>query len=244
MDKNSVKSLVLMYHDIKQPGAALDLYDVALDHFKSQMEFLCLNNPLPGSEVMLTFDDGYQSWAGEVLQVLNSFEMKACFFVCLKYLKESKISKEDILCLKQQGMIIGSHGVTHHFLHCMKDEAIFHELAESKKVLEDITCEKIKYFSVPRGVYNQKVLRIAREVGYEKVFTSDIGVNQGASFALKRVALKRDFTIQDFHDILCHKNFKRMAFKQALKDGAKKMFGIKFYNKIRNVLIPLTGDEE
>ena len=34
-----------------------------------------------------------------------------------------------------------------------------------------------------------------------------------------------------------------MAFKQALKDGAKKMIGIDFYNKIRNFLIPLTGDE-
>lgn len=243
MAEKNIKTLILMYHDIKLPGAPLDLYDVALDHFKSQMEFLRLNSPIPGSEVMLTFDDGYQHWAGEVLQVLNSFDLKACFFVCLKFLKESKISKEDILSLKQQGMIIGSHGVTHHFLHCMKDQDIFYELTESKKVLEDITGEKIKYFSVPRGVYNQKVLRIAREAGYEKVFTSDIGLNQDSSFALKRVALKRDSTIQDFCDILRHKNFKKMAFKQALKDGAKKMFGIEFYNKIRNFLIPLTGDE-
>lgn len=243
MDKNSVKSLALMYHDIKRPGASLDLYDVSLDHFKSQMELLCLNKPLPGSEVMLTFDDGYRSWAGEVLQVLNSFELKACFFVCLKFLKESKISKDDIRTLKSQGMIIGSHGVTHHFLHCMKEEDIFHELTESKKALEDITGGKINYFSVPRGVYNQKVLRIAREAGYEKVFTSDIGINEGENYTLKRVALKRDTTLQGFQDILSRKNFKRMAFKQALKDGAKKMIGIDFYNKIRNFLIPLTGDE-
>ncbi len=243
MAKISAKNLVLMYHDVKLPGTPLDLYDVALEHFKSQMEFL-RNNPLLGSEVMLTFDDGYRSWAGEVLQVLNSFDLKACFFVCLNFLKESKISKDDILCLKQQGMIIGSHGVTHNFLHCMKDKDIFYELTESKKTLEDITGEEIKYFSVPRGLYNQKVLRIAQEAGYEKVFTSDIGTNQGGNYTLKRVALKRDTTLQDFQDFLSRKNFKRMAFKQALKDGAKKMIGIKFYNKIRNVLIPLTGDEE
>ena len=140
-------------------------------------------------------------------------------------------------------MIIGSHGVTHAFLHRLKEEDVLHELNDSKKVLEDITGKEIKSFSVPRGVYNKTVLRIALEVGYERVFTSDIGLNKGLPFLMKRIALNRNTSLQQFQEICRHKGIRTMAFMQCLRDGAKRIAGIDLYNKIRNTLIPLTGDQ-
>ncbi len=233
------KALILTYHDIVGSDKDLYLYDVNFRIFRKQMECLCRRQRgLDNTNVMLTFDDGYGSWANEVLNALKKFGLKAYFFICIENLKKGIITKEDILRLKNNAMIIGSHSLTHRFLHRLPEADIFCELNESKKILEDIIQEKVEYFSIPRGVSTKMIIDTAKRAGYIHVFTSEIGINHGLSFSLKRVPLRRNTTLGDFENILNGKALRVMFCKQKLKDSAKRIFGIYNYNRLRKMLVP------
>ena len=188
-------------------------------------------------DTILTFDDGYKSWAQEVLDILNEAGLKAYFFVCMEFIKNGSISKEDIVKLKNNGMVIGSHGMKHRFLHKLSNRELFYELGESKKALEDIIQDEVKHFSIPRGVHNKKILKIAKDLGYKHIFTSDIGINRKNEFALKRIPIKRDVSLEAFQDIISGKSIRVMVFSQKIRDKAKKSLGIGVYNLIRRILV-------
>ena len=252
-------TLILLYHNIVHFKKMLDLYDVNFQKFKSHMELLRLLPSLSvmtldtsrytektrdtryaqrNTNVVLTFDDGYCSWPRAVLNLLKNFNFRAHFFICIKNLKEGEITKKDIIKLKNNGMVIGSHSMTHCFLNTLSKKDVFYELNESKKILEDIIQDEVKYFSIPRGIYTKEVIEIAKRAGYKNLFTSEIGINYNQDFLLKRIPIKRNTKLSDFKDILNGKNVERMAFNQKLKDKAKVLLGIDNYNRLRKALVP------
>lgn len=245
-------TLILLYHDIIRLTKNLHIYDVSLDEFKLQMELLKVlisngkdngnakrsHHLLNGQNVILSFDDGYKIWAQEVLDVLNAFNLKAYFFICIKNINDASILKCHIKTLHKSGMVIGSHSVTHRFMHKLSEKEIHKEMSESKRILEDIIGEKVEYFSVPRGVHNDSVIRIAKEVGYKHVFTSQVGINERFSYELKRIAVKRDVCLGDFKDILDGVYLEQMVIEQKIKDKAKTLLGIERYNQLRRVFVP------
>ena len=231
-----MKTLVLMYHNVVSSSKDLHLYDVSLKAFREQMVYLRDTHDAV-RDTILTFDDGYKSWAHEVLDILNEAGLKAYFFICIEFIKKGSISKEDIIRLKDNGMVIGSHGMKHRFLHGLSDRELFYELGESKKLLEDIVRDKIRYFSVPRGMHNRRILKIAKDLGYERIFTSEIGINDNSVFSLKRISVKRNTGPSAFVDILSGKNIRKMRFEQRIKNFSKKVIGIHSYNRLRRIMI-------
>lgn len=253
------KTLILTYHNIVHFENNLNLYDVNFERFKEQMKLVelllgscTITLPTKGVtkqtcdkqyvisdvDIILSFDDGYCSWPRSVLYLLKRLNFKAYFFICIKNLEDGEITKNEIIRLKENGMIIGSHSMTHCFLNELNENEICYELNESKKILEDIIQEEVKYFSIPRGVYNETVIAIAKKTGYEKIFTSDVGINNFESFILKRVAINRNMGLEVFKNILNETLIKKIAFQQKVKDKAKKILGISNYNRIRRVLVP------
>jgi len=226
--------LVLLYHNIVDTSKDLSLYDVGLDNFKNQLEFLheykfshfivsAYKDYKKNREILLTFDDGYASWEEVVLPLLKNFDIKAFFFICIKHMKEGRISKNQIHNLKKEGMNIGSHLMTHRFLHKLSKEEIFYELKESKKILEDIIQDEIKYFSVPGGLYNPSVIEIAKMVGYQNIFTSDVGININPDYIFKRIPIKRKTTLKEFKSIIEGKGIFKKILSQKSKNIAKVM---------------------
>ena len=231
-------NLVLMYHNMVDSDKNLRLYDVSLAEFKSQIEEIKRKKEKGKSECIVTFDDGYSCWSNEVLDILKQNKIKGYFFICINMLNEGLISKEDIIKLRQNGMIIGSHSVTHRFLHTLTAAEVFSELNESKKILEEIIQDEIQYFSIPRGPYTKTVIETAKKVGYRNVFSSDCGINNNSTFLLKRFPIKRTTTLDEFKDILDGKINEKMLFNQKLKDLGKKALGINAYNRLRRILVP------
>ncbi|OQX87680.1 MAG: hypothetical protein B6D55_02590 [Candidatus Omnitrophica bacterium 4484_70.2] len=254
-----MNTLVLIYHNVVESNNDLHLYDVSLDDFRRQVALLKnkgVGDRMKGIEekehnnhdalpiahdslrVAITFDDGYRSWANNVLDILNETGLKAYFFICIEFIKNGGISEGDIVKLKNNGMVIGSHSLTHRFLHTASNEKLFYELGESKRVLEGIIQEKVEHFSVPRGVYNRRILKIAKDIGYKHVFTSDIGISKSDDFVLKRIPIKRNISVDDFKNIVEGRGIGKMACSQRLKDFAKGILGIDVYNWIRSMLLP------
>jgi peptidoglycan/xylan/chitin deacetylase (PgdA/CDA1 family) len=199
--------VVLMYHDVMAAN---------YHRFVRQMEMLArvatpvATDSISGLKkgrhyVAVTLDDGFASTIKLVLPVLTDKSIPATFFIPTAYLgKEATwITNIDrrkrvgciitadslrLLC-KQNYVTIGSHGINHRRLTEMKDDEVREELTESKRLLENITGKDVKGHSFPFGVYDERHVAIAREAGYERVFTIDPTVVMGAGkeFVIGRV---------------------------------------------------------
>lgn len=232
------KTIILTYHNVVDAKNDLLLYDVSLSEFKKQVELLRnTQSAIRTTDILLTFDDGYKSWANEVLDVLVKNNLKAYFFICIKHIDEGKITKEDILRLKNAGMTIGSHTVSHRYLNTLSETEIFAEMGESKQMLEDIIGSEVAFFSVPYGNYSKKIMKVAQAVGYQAVFTSKIGINPRPSYILKRIAVKRYLILDEFKRIIEGKGIRTMAMNQKIKNAVKSVMGVERFHAVRNVVV-------
>lgn len=200
----------LAYHALAERGSA---YTLPEQEFRRQMEFLkgegCVtegfeelhahllaNEPLPQGYVLLTFDDGDQS-ALRVADILLEFGFRASFFVTRdKSLKAPGFLRpREIRQLRGLGFSLGAHGITHRRLSQLGSEECVAELRESKKWLEDLLGEPVRYMSPPHGAMNQRVYRLAIEQGYRLIATSNESMNRVESLRLpgtvSRVAVRR-----------------------------------------------------
>jgi len=145
----------------------------------------------------VTFDDGFASTIDTVLPVLNQMSIPATFFIPTAYWGKEATwitdnnRRQRVGCvitaekLKQfsehRCVTIGSHGINHVRLTEVSDDDAWKELAESKKILEEITGKNIKTHSFPFGCYYDRHVEMALNAGYERVFTVDPNVATGGS---------------------------------------------------------------
>jgi peptidoglycan-N-acetylglucosamine deacetylase len=97
------------------------------------------NNP----ELMLTFDDGPGENTEEILNILNSQNKTAAFFITCDHIDKSENSL--VKRISNDGHIVALHGENHNFFQNNE------ELSRCKEQLENITGKKIKYFRPPYG---------------------------------------------------------------------------------------------
>jgi len=199
--------VVLMYHAVSAEQ---------LHRFIQQMEQVTkLTIPVAAAAIKnlargklyctVTFDDGFSSTIDTVLPVLNQMSIPATFFIPTAYWgKEARwitdnnrrqcfgfvITTEKLKQFSEHRCVtIGSHGINHVRLTEVSDDDAWQELAESKKILEDITGKDIKMHSFPFGSYYDRHVQMALNAGYERVFTVDPNVATGVSneFVIGRV---------------------------------------------------------
>lgn len=247
--------VVLMYHGVVQPPSIFpddreqgaELYDVPLESFEQQMQWLSAND-IPtgishekGSErpaVVLTFDDGERNNIEFGWPVLKRFGFPAFFFVTVKRIgKKGYMNWEDLKELRDGGMTLGSHGLTHRILTGLKRKELEKELAESKSILERELKVRIKDFSVPRGFYNSRLLKTAKDVGYERIFVSETYFSRDPVIA--RRAVRGHWSLDRFVLTVKGKTPVPETMLKACKDSAKKILGHHRYSNVRNLLLKL-----
>jgi peptidoglycan/xylan/chitin deacetylase (PgdA/CDA1 family) len=151
--------------------------------FEEYIRFICSNAEvvLPGEAprgVVITFDDGDKSIYQYAFPILRKYGVRAVVFLVVDYIgrhdawdvtlpgKQSlHLSWDEILEMKDWGMIFGSHTLTHRNLTLLKEDEVIHELEGSKRILE----EKLgvtKCISYPFNRTNRKVVRHAKCAGY------------------------------------------------------------------------------
>jgi len=138
--------------------------------------------------VGVTFDDGFQSVLENGLPELVERKIPVTLFIPTGFMGRSpewiegrgqenpceKVMTEDqIKGLPPELVAIGSHTVTHAPLSPMSEKVLKRELIESKETLERVTGRSVTLLSLPYGVYDERVIKIAHEVGYQKVFSSN-----------------------------------------------------------------------
>lgn len=171
------KTVVLCYHGVLASQKAC---------FKRQMERLSRNgghSPI----VHLTFDDAFENLLRNVLPVLEEYQHHAIIFAVSGKLgekpswsmptnhpeaKETLATAEQLITLSKHPLVhIGSHTQTHSDLTTLPPVRARTELRESKKQLEKLLGKRIEDLALPHGAFNETILQIANEEGYERIYT-------------------------------------------------------------------------
>jgi peptidoglycan/xylan/chitin deacetylase (PgdA/CDA1 family) len=223
---------------LRDPGARL--YAVEERVFGRQMEMLAKAGP--SARARITFDDGHRSNHDLALPILRRLGLTACFFITSGWIgTDGFMSEEQIRALRQAGMQIGAHGVSHAYFSDLSPEALEEELVSSKRCLEQILGEPIDAVALPGGRNHPLIRETARRAGYAQVFTSRMApAAAGADpFDLPRIAITRRED-DAFFDRLLAGDFSQveaMARSQRRRALAKRLLGNALYDRIRGLLI-------
>lgn len=214
--------VVLGYHSLPTEASA-DPYDIPFSTFLAQIDDIrglgarFPKNPdlypVGGSEttddleVIVTFDDGHATdlYATEILCAKG---IRPILFITTGFLGRSSkwLTPKAVRKAHDLGAVIASHGESHSFLNRLSSMECRHELAHSKRELEDIVGTRVDMLSFPGGRYNRKVIDTAREEGYEKLFTSkpslDFEMGADGCTLIHRLMVTRNLSSAVLHAML------------------------------------------
>ncbi|HKG15737.1 MAG TPA: polysaccharide deacetylase family protein [Pyrinomonadaceae bacterium] len=252
----------LMYHELEtagrplcEEGAGYARYVVGAEDFKQHLSHLrsgglrgvpvgeALKNDggdAVAHRVCITFDDGCETDLLFAAPALEDAGFGATFYVTVGHLnRRGYMSESQLHELSDAGFDIGSHSLTHSYLHDLEDGRVREEVAGSKERLEQLTGRRVAHFSCPGGRWDSRVARLAREAGYESVATSAVGVNTRATdpFRLSRVAVTRGTTVQEVLRVSRGEGLAARRARVAVLDVAKRVLGNSIYERLRTAAL-------
>jgi peptidoglycan/xylan/chitin deacetylase (PgdA/CDA1 family) len=218
------------------------------------VDFVREGRPLPPKPVALTVDDGWTSNIDIMLPILKTHGIKASFFITTSGASwiyrdfegfDAPLSREQVAFLRSEGHEIGSHTVTHAHLIELDDDAVRREFTDSKRWIEESTGQPCPYLSIPGNFYDDRIMRIARECGYQAVFTANVGsVHASTSpWDIPRLIVEGNFSVAEFQDNLKPLTICTRKLIFAIKKMPPRIFGASRYMAIRERLFesPLRG---
>ncbi len=163
--------------------------------------------------VLITFDDGYDSWVTECLPLLKKYGIQGIFFinsglldsagkgeVLTEYMKSNlKLSPkvpltwEGVRRLKEEGHTIGGHTVHHQSLASLPTHTMKAEILEDKISLESRLGSDILDFAYPFGThtdYSMETEKAVRAAGYSFVYTAEPGFCDSVTSHIPRTLLE------------------------------------------------------
>ncbi len=100
------------------------------------------------------------------------------------------MSVDDIRALRDAGMWIGSHTLSHPFLTRIKNPAALRrQIFDSKRILEKALGQPVTAFAFPFGQYNRAVVSLVREAGYRTARGTFFGVSHSPADLLTLTGL-------------------------------------------------------
>jgi peptidoglycan-N-acetylglucosamine deacetylase len=117
--------------------------------------------------VTTSWDDGHKLDL-KLAELLKKYGIGGTFYISPKnreFRKKDLLSDEEIKKLDKD-FEIGAHTMTHPRLTKVSEQQAFKEIVESKRYLENLTEKEVKCFCYPAGKYNQKIIKIVKEVGF------------------------------------------------------------------------------
>jgi peptidoglycan/xylan/chitin deacetylase (PgdA/CDA1 family) len=85
---------------------------------------------------------------------------------------ENAMSVEQIRALPQDLVTIGSHTSSHPYLPKLGEDDARREISRSRAQIEEMLNRKVTLFSFPFGGFNEKLVQLCRDAGYQRVFTT------------------------------------------------------------------------
>ena len=211
------RAVVLYYHAVR---------DQDRGRFARQMKMLArrarpfpVESPPridPGSlHAAVTFDDGFACVARNAVPELTVRKIPFMIFAPAAFLgvppswisdtghpdsSEVVLSEEELRELaKVPGVSIGSHCLTHRNLMNLDEEESRREIRESKTRLEAILGEEVRTLSFPHGAFDIRHVSMARDAGYERLFSISPTIYRETDVVKGRVKVEPSDWPLEFH---------------------------------------------
>lgn len=218
---------ILMYHSVAPSGDPLTVSAIQLD---AQLDYLSRagfgtvsvrevldaqdgHGKLPAHPIVLTFDDGFAEHYSTVLPLLQKRRQKATFFIVSGWTAEDPAHRKvdpqvhrphltwaEVRALRDAGMEIGSHTVTHGNLSALNAEAVRVELEQSRADLERELQMPVDVFAYPFTRQHLRVRQAVQRAGYRAALVGPRG--GGDRLELPRTTIRGSVTLSDFRDLL------------------------------------------
>ena len=120
----------------------------------------------------LTFDAGYENGCtAAILDTLQAKNIKAAFFLVGNYIEKNP---DLVRRMVEEGHIVANHTMHHPDMRKLEEKDAFQkELTRLEDLFRETTGKELpKYYRPPQGLYSQKNLQYAQELGYKTVFWS------------------------------------------------------------------------
>ncbi|MBN1831977.1 MAG: polysaccharide deacetylase family protein [Deltaproteobacteria bacterium] len=167
--------------------------------------FLQYRKALPKRSLMITIDDGYRSAYDIAYPILKRYGFTATFFIYTDYIGVSgkAITWGQLKEMNADGFQIGSHTLSHSDLTMKKEgesekdylTRIEKELMGSKQIIDMNLTQDTMAIAFPFGRYDENILSLTEQAGYELGFSVEGGGNPFFSDALclrRTQILKKD----------------------------------------------------
>lgn len=202
--------------------------EISRETFRQQMEYLELTGynviplrhlyeyvsgkrrTIPHNAVVITLDDGWRSTYTEAWPELKKRNWPFTVFVYPNIIGRTAnaLTWKQIREMSDEGVDIQSHSLSHPYLTrgrqgrrgAQYDEWLAHELAESKRLLEQNTGRPVSYLAYPYGDYDSSVVSTAARAGYKAALTCEFGpVRRGSDpLRMRRFVIDGRMTFADF----------------------------------------------
>ncbi|MCM8778015.1 MAG: polysaccharide deacetylase family protein [Candidatus Omnitrophica bacterium] len=136
-------------------------------------------------EILITFDDGYADNLWYAMPVLETLNIKPLIFLTVNYIgtdnifhrykdrkKDRLLNWEEVKKMSEQGVVFGSHSLSHPHLPLLDDKKLWEEVSLSKKIIEDKTGKEVLNFCYPFGDFNERVIEKVKLAGYKNAFVT------------------------------------------------------------------------
>lgn len=157
--------------------------------------------------VVLTFDDGFRDFYTSAYMILKNYGFGATVFLPTGFIHHERRSfkgKEcmtwnEVRALSREGILFGSHTITHPQLSHLTTHEIEDEIKLSMKRIEDETGLPVQSFSYPfafpgEKAFQNKLIALLKKSGYINGVTTIIGRSSisDSPFFLKRLPVNND----------------------------------------------------
>jgi peptidoglycan/xylan/chitin deacetylase (PgdA/CDA1 family) len=222
---------ILMYHSIATaPNEATRALSVAPEAFREQMALLAdlkftpvttadlakawrEGGPLPGSPVLITFDDGYEGVHRHALPVLAGHGFTSTLFVSTGWIRgahdtggglDTMLDWDQVRDLAGAGVEIGGHSHTHPQLDQLADDALWFELLRCREIVADELGTRPVSFAYPYGYSSRRVRRTVRQAGFGQSLAvgNALAHRRQGPYALQRVTVRRTTGAEEFERLV------------------------------------------
>lgn len=215
------------------------------------VDFLLRRRSLPQPAVLITIDDGCRSVLTLAEPALRKHGLSAVLFVTVDPrapvfddADQRRLSEQELRSLDPGVVDVQAHGLTHAPLVALSDEALQRELHESKNALAQSLGRSVTRMAVPGNWHNARVLRHAREAGYDAVFVSDAGTNRPGRnpLRIRRVNVEGWVDLDTFVSNLAPKALAQIRVASTCKRLPGRLLGptiwLPLRGRIRSVIRP------
>lgn len=174
---------ILMYHSVSDAGGATS---ISPQVFAMQMQAIAdarvpvltmddylaareAQSGLPPRAVVVTFDDGFEDFAETAWPIMSRHGFRPIVYLPTGFVGQAEgwqgigspprhlMGWDRIKALAADGVLFGSHTVSHPNLNSLSEAVLADELVSAKRVIEDQLLREVQHFAPPYGLANRAV---------------------------------------------------------------------------------------